>query len=73
MLDMNTNDAQTKKSKAIFWLKMVSAIIAAVLATLGVTSVTSCSTYSGFSLSADTLYMDNPNISVVDSTRIELP
>lgn len=63
----------SKKSKVVFWLKLVSAIVAAVLATFGVTTVTSCSTHSGFSLSADTLYMDNPNISVVDSTRIELP
>ena len=64
---------EIKKNKAIFWLKMIAAVVAAILATLGVTSVTSCSTHSGFSLSADTLYMDNPNISVVDSTRIELP
>ena len=62
-----------KKSKAIFWLKLLSAIIAAVLATLGVTTVTSCTTHSGFTMSADTLYMDNPNIQWKDSTSIQLP
>lgn len=62
------------KDKVIFWLKLAAAVIAAVLATLGVTTVaTSCSTHSGFTLSADTLYMDNPNIEVVDSTHISLP
>lgn len=61
------------KKKVVFWLKLAAAIIAAILATLGVTSVTSCSTHSGFTLSADTLYMDNPSIEVVDSMRIQLP
>lgn len=70
---MNINNTQMKKSKAIFWLKLLSAIIAAVLATLGVTTVTSCTTHSGFTMSADTLYMDNPNIQWKDSTSIQLP
>ena len=68
------NMEKDKKGKVVFWLKMVAAIVAAVLATLGVASATtSCSTHSGFTLSADTLYMDNPSIEVVDSTRISLP
>ena len=75
MMASNSNNMEKgKKEKVVFWLKMMAAIIAAILATLGVTSVTtSCSTHSGFTLSADTLYMDNPSIEVVDSTRISLP
>ena len=64
---------EVKKSKAVFWLKLLSAIIAAALATLGVTTVTSCTTHSGFTMSADTLYMDNPNIQWKDSTSIQFP
>lgn len=70
---MAQNEDKSVKSKVVFWLKLAAAIIAAILATLGVTTITSCSTHSGFTLSADTLYMDKPSISVVDSTRITLP
>ena len=61
-----------KKSKAIFWLKLIGVIIAAVIGFLTGT-LTSCSSVSSFSMAADTLYMDNPVISVKDSTNIKSP
>ena len=62
-----------KKQKAIFWLKIIAAVIAAILSVLGVTSVTSCTSSTSFTMSADTLYMDNPNIHFRDSTSITTP
>ena len=64
---------ETRKNKAIFWLKIIAAVVMAVLSVLGVTSLTGCSSVSSFSMTADTLYMDNPVISVRDSTNITLP
>ena len=65
-------DGMDKKSKAIFWLKLIGVIIAAVIGFLTGT-LTSCSSVSSFSMTADTLYMDNPVISVKDSTNIKSP
>lgn len=63
---------KTKKDKAVFWLKLIGVIIAAVVGFLTGT-LTSCSSVSSFSMTADTLYMDNPVISVKDSTNIKSP
>lgn len=63
----------TTKNKVVFWLKLLAAVIAAVLSVLGVTSVTSCTTSTTFTMSSDTLYMDNPRIQFTDSTSIHLP
>lgn len=65
---------ETKKNKVIFWLKIIVAICVAVLSVLGVSyALPSCSSVSSFSMTADTLYMDNPVISVKDSTNIKSP
>ena len=61
------------KNKIVFWLKIVAAVVAAILSVLGVTSVSSCSSSTHFTMSADTLYMDNPNISFKDSTTVTNP
>ena len=61
-----------KKDKAVFWLKLIGVIIAAVIGFLTGT-LTSCSSVSSFSMAADTLYMDNPVIQVKDSTNLNLP
>lgn len=66
-------ETKSKKDIAIFWLKIIAAVVMAVLSVLGVTSLTGCSSVSSFSMTADTLYMDNPKISVRDSTNITLP
>ena len=66
-------ETKTKKDKAIFWLKIIAAVVMAVLSVLGVTSLTGCSSVSSFSMTADTLYMDNPVISVKDSTNVKNP
>lgn len=64
---------KSKKDVLVFWLKVVAAVVAALLSVLGVTSVASCSTSTQFTMSADTLYMDNPNIEFKDSTNVSFP
>ena len=59
------------KSKIILALKIISAIVGAVLTVLGVGTLTSCTSMSSFTMSADTLYMDKPNISVKDSIDVK--
>lgn len=74
MMTLNLyNMEKSKKDKIVFWLKVVAAVVAALLSVLGVTSVASCSTSTQFTMSADTLYMDNPNIQFKDSTNVSFP
>ena len=74
MMTLNLyNMDKSKKEKFVFWLKVVAAVVAALLSVLGVTSVSSCSTSTQFTMSADTLYMDNPNIQFKDSTNVSFP
>lgn len=74
MMTLNLyNMEKSKKDKVVFWLKVVAAVVAALLSVLGVTSVASCSTSTQFTMSADTLYMDNPNIQFKDSTNVSFP
>ena len=61
------------KNKIIMALKIIAAVVAAVLSVLGVGTLTSCSSMSSFSMTADTLYMDKPNISVKDSLHVQFP
>lgn len=62
------------KSKVILALKIVGAIVAAVLGVLGAgTALTSCKTTTSFSISADSLNVTNPNIQYIDSTSVSNP
>lgn len=60
-----------KKNEIILALKIIGAIVGAVLAVLGAGTLTSCTSMSSFTMSADTLYMDKPNISVKDSIDVK--
>lgn len=67
-------EEKSKRDKAVFWLKLIGAVVAAVLGVLGVSyALPSCSSVSSFSMTADTLYMDNPVIQVKDSTNVNFP
>lgn len=72
-LEISGMEKKSKKDIAIFCLKIIAAVVMAVLSVFGVTSLVGCSSVSSFSMTADTLYMDNPVISVKDSTNVKNP
>lgn len=62
------------KSKLILALKILGAIITAILGTLGAgTAMTSCKSVTTFSISADSLKVTNPSIEYADSTSVKNP
>lgn len=62
------------KSKVVLALKILGAIITAVLSVLGAgTLLPSCKTVTSLSISADSLNVSNPNLQFTDSTSISNP
>ena len=62
------------KSKIVLALKIIGAVVAAVLGVLTAgTALTSCRTITAFSITADTLDVVNPNIQYVDSASMNFP
>lgn len=62
------------KSRIILALKIIGAIVAAVLGVLTAgTALTSCRAITAFSITADSLDVVNPNIQYVDSISLHFP
>lgn len=64
---------ETRKNKAIFWLKLIGAVITAILGVLGATSLTSCGTVTSLSFRSDSVHMYQPQFHYVDSLRVTFP
>ena len=54
-------------------LRAIVLALLAFLILLVICSVTSCSTSTSLTISADSLRMDNPNITLRDSTSFQVP
>lgn len=62
------------KSKIVLALKILVAIITAILGVIGAGSMmTSCRTSTAFSITADSLDVINPEIQYVDSVSVKFP
>lgn len=62
------------KSRIILALKIIGAIVTAVLGILTAgAAMTSCRTTTAFSITADSLDVINPSIQYVDSTSMNFP
>lgn len=61
---------EEKKKTAIFWLKIIGAVVAGILGVLGVGTLSSCGSVTSLSFKSDSVHMYQPNFQYVDSLSI---